>query len=184
MIEQMNAKNKICRSPPAKNSLAPEKNTLETQTGVMLKVSPPSGQFAVGQCDCMWTSVDTVDSSGVGEVGGGDTGKTPTHKLMVRIYYPVDREAASKCPPGAWLPDSHGGGSYAEAYARALFKPGVNSALVGTLGFVPLMSNVTTQTVLDAPLIGMLPLACLRICVEPVGPAVNACTQPTRRMRV
>jgi hypothetical protein len=156
-------------------------------------VSPPSGPFAVGQCDCMWTSVDTAHSSGVGEGGGGDAEKMPAHKLMVRIYYPVDREAASKCPPGAWLPDSHGGGSYAEAYARALFKPGVNSALVGTLGFVPLMSNVTTQTVVDAPVIGMLSLACcsrsqIRIACESASnplaceSASNPSARPSIRM--
>ena len=124
----------------------------------MLEVSPPSGPFAVGQCDCMWRSAEVADSNQGSEVGG-ETGVL-AHKLMVRIYYPVDKEAARLCPPGAWLPDSHGGGSYAEAYAKALFKPGVNSALVGTLGFVPLMSNVTTQTVVNAPLIGTRPKTC------------------------
>ena len=65
----------------------------------------------------------------------------------MRIFYPADKAAAEKHPPATWLPDSYGRArGYAEAYASALFRPGVNATLVGTLGFVPLMSNVKTQT--------------------------------------
>ena len=113
----------------------------------MLEVKKPSGPFAVGQCDCCWFSPPASD-------GDGEAGTVPNHKLMVRIFYPVVREASQKCQPGKWLPDAYGfGRTYAQAYADSLFKPGVNSALVGALGFAPLMSNVNTQTVADAPLV-------------------------------
>ena len=111
----------------------------------MLEVTPPSGPFAVGQVDCFWRTPQSEEEADSPEA----------LKVMVRIYYPVEREAAKTCPPGSWLPDSFSGPSYAEAYAKALFKPGVNSALVGTLGFVPLMSNVSTNTVVNAPLVGV-----------------------------
>ena len=115
----------------------------------MFAISKPTGPFSVGQCDCLWVDEATVPAEQAG------SSAKPRHKLMVRVYYPVEAEVAAKCQPGTWLPESYGMGSYAEAYAQALFKPGVvfkaglpeaGRSLVGTFGFVPMMSNVATQT--------------------------------------
>ena len=57
----------------------------------------------------------------------------PAVCTQVRIFYPAEREAAEKCPRGKWLPESYGRTQgYAEAYANAMFRPGVNATLVGT----------------------------------------------------
>ena len=57
----------------------------------------------------------------------------PAECTQVRIFYPAEREAAVKCPRGKWLPESYGRTQgYAEAYANAMFRPGVNATLVGT----------------------------------------------------
>jgi hypothetical protein len=117
----------------------------------MLKITKPAGPYAVGQCDCMWMDAAAEQPQAGG--GGEDSGAPrPRHKLMVRMFYPVEPEASAQCTPGVWLPDSYGYTSYAESYAHAMFAPGIGGTLVGALGFGPLMKNVTTQTVADAPL--------------------------------
>src|SRR6056300_2030549 len=94
-----------------------------------LAFAPPTGPYAVGQADVMW------------EGGAG-------HRVVVRIFYPSRPSEAETCGKAGWLPTSHGANavSYAESYARFFWKPGVTSALVGGLGFLPLMSSVATQT--------------------------------------
>lgn len=121
-----------------------------------LEINKPTGPFAVGQCDGCW--LEELPGAAEAEAGADAPASNSTdarkkHRLMVRVYYPVEEEAAANCSPGKWLPDGHGVGSYAQAYADSLFKPGVTSALVGAAGFVPLMSNVKTNTVLEAPLV-------------------------------
>ncbi|EKX51989.1 hypothetical protein GUITHDRAFT_102603 [Guillardia theta CCMP2712] len=99
-----------------------------------------TGRFAVGQCDIMWQSRQ-------------ENGKEQT-KMVVRLFYPVMPEDASKAEKAAWLPDQYGANSYsyAQAYARFFWKPGITASLVGTLGFLPLMSSVKTLTYDHAPL--------------------------------
>ena len=100
-----------------------------------LAFAPPTGPYAVGQADVMW------------EGGAG-------RRLVVRIFYPSRPSEAETCGKAGWLPTSHGANavSYAESYARFFWKPGVTSALVGGLGFLPLMSSVATQTLDGAAL--------------------------------
>jgi len=100
-----------------------------------LECPEPGGKYAVGQCDCLWQS-----ASG--------------HKIVVRIFYPVDKDEAVGCERAAWLPQTYGteGITYAQAYARAILKVGVNSTLLGSLGFAPMMTRVRTRTLAGAPL--------------------------------
>jgi len=62
-----------------------------------LECPEPRGQYAVGQCDCLWRS-------------------PRGHKIVVRIFYPVDKEDAADCERAAWLPDTYGteGFTYAQ----------------------------------------------------------------------
>jgi len=62
----------------------------------MLDINTPTGPFAVGQCDSMWMSSAKVPAAhgsfdDHGRSDDGAEGK-PKHKLMVRMYYPVDKE--------------------------------------------------------------------------------------------
>eukprot|EP00960_Hanusia_phi_P059855 764308-Hanusia_phi.AAC.6 len=99
-----------------------------------------TGRYAVGQCDAMWQSRE-------------EDGKEQM-KMVVRLFYPVLPEEAGNAQKAAWLPDQYGANSYsyAQAYARFFWKPGITASLVGTLGFLPLMSSVKTQTLDHAPL--------------------------------
>jgi len=92
-----------------------------------LAFNAPSGPFAVGQEDALWR---------------GNRGE----KLVVRLFYPCDPGEAALCPTASWLPETYGGSqtSYAESYAQFFWKPGVASAIVGGIGFNPLMSSVST----------------------------------------
>ena len=109
----------------------------------------PSGAFAVGQLDSCWEE----PSGRPGEEG------SERLKLMVRIFYPVAKEKCEGLSSAAWLPETYGAKSisYAEAYAKFMWRPGINAAVIGTLGFLPLMSNVKTHTLKDAPLAESLP---------------------------
>mmetsp|Transcript_616 Transcript_616/g.1427 ORF Transcript_616/g.1427 Transcript_616/m.1427 type:complete len:446 (-) Transcript_616:46-1383(-) len=95
-----------------------------------------SGRFAVGQLDCLWADGDK--------------------KLVVRVFYPVEKEGSEDLPKGRWLPQRFGSNSlsYAESYARFMWRPGMTAAWIGALGFLPMMYNVTSNTVRDAPLAG------------------------------
>ena len=99
----------------------------------------PSGSYAVGQLDAFWK--ETPDA-------------TNGHRLMVRIFYPVDKDDTVGLQNATWLPETYGAKtiSYAEAYAKFMWRPGINASLIGTLGFLPLMSNVKTQTWKEAPI--------------------------------
>lgn len=94
-----------------------------------LTFPPPSGPYSVGQGDVMW------------EGRGG-------MRLVIRIFYPARPTEAETCAKAEWLPTSYGANAvtYAESYARFFWKPGVTSAVVGGMGFLPLMKSVTTQT--------------------------------------
>ena len=116
----------------------------------LLEVTKPAGPFAVGQCDCMWLDAAPAQRA-PGAQSADDGVPVPKHKLMLRIYYPVEPDVAAQHAEASWLPNDYGVRSYAEAYADAMFK-GVGGTLVGTLGFGPLMKNVKSQTVEGAPL--------------------------------
>jgi hypothetical protein len=66
-----------------------------------LECPEPGGQYAVGQCDCLWQS-----ASG--------------RKIVVRIFYPVDKDEAVGCERAAWLPQTYGteGVTYAQVPHR------------------------------------------------------------------
>jgi platelet-activating factor acetylhydrolase len=103
-----------------------------------LQFPEPTGPYSVGQCDCMWQS-------------DGPQGR----KLVVRVWYPVLKEHTINNKARApWLPETYGAKTmtYAEAYAKFMWRPGINSALIGTLGFLPLMYGIKTKAFLDVPL--------------------------------
>lgn len=99
----------------------------------------PPGPYAVGQCDAFWKE----------EWGEGDKKK----QIVVRIFYPVDKDVADKYEMAHWLPEKENAtaGQYAEAYAKFMWRPGTLASWLGSLAFLPLMPNISTKTLDSAP---------------------------------
>lgn len=108
----------------------------------MLSFPELKGPYKVGQCDCLWKEAE----------GDG-------RKLVVRLFYPADEDEWKAGKAASWLPSTYGTGaiSYAQAYAKALSGPGINGALIGALGFQPLMSSVRVPTKEDIEISNALP---------------------------